>query len=267
MKLLKYFQKTKNISRKEFLEMIKDKAVIVNGSLVDNINYEINYWDKLEVKLPDGNVYKEEIKKLPNYKPVIVLFNKPVWYVVSKNDPHNKTIFDILPSSWKKDFYYVWRLDKNSRWLLLLTNEPEIVDKFANPRNKVVKIYNVQIDKPFKTSDINRVKRWIYVDQQWNQLSHKVLEKMKSMSKDQKDNFLKKNFVWKIEFLSFKDVTYFKTNKWKHFLKIVLTEWKKRHIRRLLKAIWYKVLDLQRIKFWKYKLWNIKEGKYKIVKI
>jgi 16S rRNA U516 pseudouridylate synthase RsuA-like enzyme len=34
--------------------------------------------------------------------------------VVSKEDKHNKTIFELLPNSWKKDFYYIGRLDKDS---------------------------------------------------------------------------------------------------------------------------------------------------------
>jgi 16S rRNA U516 pseudouridylate synthase RsuA-like enzyme len=52
---------------------------------------------------------------LPQYKPIIVIFNKPKGYVVSKEDKHNKTIFELLPESWRKDFYYIGRLDKNSR--------------------------------------------------------------------------------------------------------------------------------------------------------
>ena len=266
MRLLKYFQKTKSLSREEFFDMIKDKAIKVNWQLVEDINFEIKQWDKIEVKLPNWQVYQEIVEKLPNIKPVIIVFNKPKWYVVSKSDPHNKTIFDILPSSWKKDFYYIWRLDKNSRWLLLLTNDPEIVDKFTNPKNKVIKVYEVQINKSFSSSDIRKVKRWIFVDEQWKLLSQKDLEKFKWMSNEQKKEFLQSKYVWRIDNLAFKDVKYFKDNRWRHFLRIVLDEGKKRHIRRVLKALGYKVLDLKRIKFGKYQLWNLKEWKWRIYK-
>jgi len=267
MKLLKYLQKTKWITRDDFEQMLKEKVIKINWNIVDSFSFEIKKWDRLEVNLPDWQIYEEVIEKLPNFRPVIVLFNKPKWYVVSKADPYNKTIFELLPQSWRKDFYYIWRLDKNSRGLLLLTNDPEIVDRFTNPKNKVIKVYEVQIDRPFKSSDVVKVKKWIYVDQQWKLLSSKMLEKMKSMSVQQKEDFLKKQFIWRIDLLSFKDVKYFKSNKGKHFLRVVLTEGKKRHIRRVLKALWYKVLDLKRIKFWKYELWNLKEWKYRIMKI
>jgi 16S rRNA U516 pseudouridylate synthase RsuA-like enzyme len=47
----------------------------------------------------------------------------------------------------------------------------------------------------------------------------------------------------------------------------LLTYGKKRHIRRLMKAFGYKVKKLTRVKFWKYELWNLKPGKYKIFPI
>jgi len=265
MRLLKYLQKTKGISRKDFEDMLREKVIFLNDKLVESFNEEIKKWDTLKIKLPDGNIYEEKIEKLPVYKPVLILFNKPRWYVVSKEDKFNKTIFDILPKSWRKDFYYIWRLDKNSRWLLLLTNDPELVDYFSNPKNKFVKVYEVAIDKPFKTSHIKKVKQWIFVDEKWTMISARDFEKMKWMSIDQKKQFLSK-FSWNIDKLTFKDVKYIKDKNEKHLLRVVLTEWKKRHIRRVLKALWYKILDLKRVKFWKYQLWNIKEWKRKIIK-
>jgi 23S rRNA pseudouridine2605 synthase len=86
------------------------------------------------------------------------------------------------------------------------------------------------------------------------------------MSNEQKKEFLQSKYVWRIDNLAFKDVKYFKDNRWRHFLRIVLDEGKKRHIRRVLKALGYKVLDLKRIKFGKYQLWNLKEWKWRIYK-
>ena len=50
-----------------------------------------------------------------------------------------------------------------------------------------------------------------------------------------------------------------------HQYKIVLNEGKKRHIRRVIKALWYTLLDLQRIKEGKYELGDLKEGDYQKV--
>ncbi|MDR3169133.1 MAG: hypothetical protein LBU27_05230 [Candidatus Peribacteria bacterium] len=41
-----------------------------------------------------------------------------------------------------------------------------------------------------------------------------------------------------------------------------MNEGKKRHIRRVIKALGYKLLDLQRIKEGEYKLGDLKEGEW-----
>jgi len=92
--------------------MLKEKVIKLNWEVVEEISKQINKDDFLQIFLPNGEVIEEKIKDIKLFKPVIVVFNKPKWYVVSKEDKYNKTIFDILPKSWKKDFYYIWRLDK-----------------------------------------------------------------------------------------------------------------------------------------------------------
>jgi len=96
---------------------------------------------------------------------MIVLFNKPKGFTVSKEDKHNKTIYELLPKSWQKDFYYIGRLDKDSHGLLLLTNDPALVDYYEKPENKIYKVYEVQIDKPLKTNHIQKMKKGALVDE------------------------------------------------------------------------------------------------------
>jgi len=233
MKLLTYLQKTKGITRREFEQMLRQKVILINEQPVDSFGYEIKTGDKMKILLPDGEVYEEIVNTSSKFKPIIVVFHKPKGYVVSKSDKYNKTIFEILPQSWKKDMYYIGRLDKDSRGLLLLTNVPELVDRFENPKNKVFKIYEVKIDKPLKTKDLARLKKGI------------------TSGDDQ-------------QILRFHDIHKIEGNP--TFLRILLTEGKKRHIRRALKELGYKVKDLKRIKMGKYELGNIKEGKYQIIK-
>jgi pseudouridine synthase len=45
--------------------------------------------------------------------------------------------------------------------------------------------------------------------------------------------------------------------------KITLTEGKKRHIRRVTKALEYKLLDLQRVREGEWELGDLKEGEWK----
>ncbi len=237
MKLLTYLQKTRGITRREFEQMLRQQVILINDEPVKSFWFEIKDWDNMKILLPDGEIYEEIISTHWKFKPVVVLFNKPKWYVVSKSDKYNKTIFELLPKSWKKDMYYIGRLDKNSRWLLLLTNIPELVDRFENPKNKVFKIYEVKLNKPIKTGDLEKLKKGItYHD------------------KDKKE----------VIQLKFYDVHPIKNDP--KYIKVLLTEGKKRHIRRALEELGYKVKDLKRTKMGKYELGDIKEGKYQILK-
>jgi 16S rRNA U516 pseudouridylate synthase RsuA-like enzyme len=61
------------------------------------------------------------------------------------------------------------------------------------------------------------------------------------------------------------EVKYIKSfdDKKKSFVNVILLEWKKRHIRRMLFNLWYKVLDLQRVREGVFKLGNVKEWNWK----
>lgn len=223
--------------------MLNEKAVMHNWTLVESYNQEIQEGDIIQIKLFDWTMFNETII-LQFHQPRLVLFHKPIWYVVSKEDRHNKTIYELLPASWKKDFWYIWRLDKNSSWLLLLTNKPDVVDRYENPKNDIHKVYQVAIDKPFRTKHVKKTQQWIELTEQGEQ--------------PKKWDYF--------ELLSFVSVHYQRDRSWKFRLTITLNEWKKRHIRRVLKFLWYKIYSLHRIKVWKRLLWDIKPGKRKMEK-
>ena len=85
----------------------------------------------------------------------LIAFYKPVGYVCSHSDPHNKTIYDILPAELQH-YHYMGRLDKDSTGLVLLTNQQSLVHERTHPSHGVEKHYDVVLHKPFDTSDIDR---------------------------------------------------------------------------------------------------------------
>jgi 16S rRNA U516 pseudouridylate synthase RsuA-like enzyme len=52
-----------------------------------------------------------------------------------------------------------------------------------------------------------------------------------------------------------------------HQYKVVLNEGKKRHIRRVIKALGYELLDLQRVKEGEYELGDLPEGEWREVSV
>ena len=82
----------------------------------------------------------------------LIAFYKPVGYVCSHSDPHNKTIYDILPAALQH-YHYIGRLDKDSTGLVLLTNQQSLVHERTHPSHGIEKHYDVVLHTPFVPSD------------------------------------------------------------------------------------------------------------------
>lgn len=226
MRLITYIQTRHQISRRTFVSLVKQGYVSINGKFISSYTQEVKAGDKLKIKAPNFNI--DEIIEEENKKSTLILLNKPIGYVASKSDPHNKTIYEILPQEFK-NYYYIWRLDKDSHWLLLLTDDPRLVNDYEHPKNAIEKEYVIELDNPLEPSDLKKAVQGIH--DEW-------------------------------EFLRALKITLFK--KPYHYT-IVLNEWKKRHIRRLFKVIGYRVMDLKRVREGEYSLWDLKVGEWKII--
>jgi len=240
MKIYQYLQ-TKWISRRKCVQLIKDWAIFLNNLKIESFNQEVGNGDELRIeanplrpatldisRLSVGNsglrVSREGREDIMydivefwgenETESQIILFNKPKGYVVSKNDKYNQTIYEILPSEFKNKYYYIGRLDKDSHGLLVLTDDPKLVNYYEHPKNEVIKEYIVQLDRKYIEFDSIKCLSWI--TDEW-------------------------------DLLKFKSLKSFAENG-KYFLNITLNEWKKRHIRRLLRNLGYHVLDLQRVR-------------------
>ena len=223
MLLRDYLQKHHWISRRKITDYINQWVVFINNKKVESYKAEIQENDLLKISPLQINekISFNETKEFPE----ILIFNKPIWYTCSKSDPHNKTFYELLPREFVKKYYYIWRLDKNSRWLMILTTNSKLVHEYEHPSKEVEKTYIVRLNKNFNWQLKEKILWWIH--EWWELLRTKSLEKWENGS-----------------------------------IVITLNEWKKRHIRRIFKSLGYEVIDLQRIRIWGYKLWNLKEWTY-----
>ncbi|MDR0283137.1 MAG: hypothetical protein LBI53_07830 [Candidatus Peribacteria bacterium] len=153
MYVLHYLQKTQNLSRRNIVELIKDGLVFVNNQKITSIKHPLELGDVIS----KSNDWSLIVGTLPDTQRKIILFNKPRGYVVSKSDPHNATIYEILPPELK-NYYYIGRLDKESRGLLLLTNAPEMVHHYEHPKFNIQKEYLVQLSKAMNLKDREQTK-------------------------------------------------------------------------------------------------------------
>ena len=84
-------------SRRAAEKMIEDGRITVNGlpaAIGQSADPEV---DEIRV---DGVLLPVSPQK------TYIMLNKPKGYVASKSDPHNKTIYDILPLEFK-NYYYI----------------------------------------------------------------------------------------------------------------------------------------------------------------
>jgi len=230
MQIIPFLQNSKWLSRRKIVSLIQNGQIFLNNKKIESYKSELKNWDILSIIYEEWN--KEDItvsEKSESPKWKLILFNKPKWYVVSKSDPHNSTIYELLPDEFKNR-YYIGRLDKDSRGLVLLTDTPSLVHQFEHPKFQIEKEYLIHLSTPFREWDRQKVKSWI-IDE-WEQLKFLDIQPTK------------------------KPLTY----------KVILNEWKKRHIRRVIKKLWYNLIDLQRIKEAQYILPNnLSEGEWKYI--
>lgn len=228
MLLRAYLQTKHQLPRRKITLLIDNGKVFINKEKVNNYKAELHEKDLLEI--PDIKLQEyilSDTSNTENKKPDFILFNKPKGYTCSKADPYNQVFYDLLPQKFRK-YYYIGRLDKESRGLMLLTSKPELVHQFEHPSKEIEKSYLVQLDKPFD-----------------RKLKNKILAGISEWGEFLRTKQLEKSDFWLLE--------------------ITLNEGKKRHIRRIFKALGYVVTDLQRIRIGSYCLGSLPEGKWKFL--
>ncbi|HXI85798.1 MAG TPA: pseudouridine synthase [Verrucomicrobiae bacterium] len=95
---------------------------------------------------------------------VYIALHKPVGCVCTNADTHGrKRAVDLLPGSLPR-LYTVGRLDKDSEGLLFLTNDGTFSLRLTHPRYKMSKTYFVEVEGELKKAEIARLLRGVRSD-------------------------------------------------------------------------------------------------------
>ena len=149
MLLRTFLQVEYGVARRQIISLIDQGGVFINQKIVENYKAELSSGDQISIpSLKISVVYKEKQAANLEY-PLLLLFNKPMGYTCSKADPHNRTFYELLPEDFRKKYYYIGRLDKESRGLVLLASDPQMVHDFEHPSKQITKEYLVQLNRPF----------------------------------------------------------------------------------------------------------------------
>ena len=169
MRLNKFIAKSGACSRRQADKYVQGGSVTVNGSLELNPAYQV---------LGNDDIRFDGRRITPSNKTVTILLNKPLGYITTSRDPFKrKTVIDLI--NHKERLFPIGRLDKDTTGLLLLTNDGNLANLLTHPKNKIPRIYELEIDKPFQSWEKKKISKKIYIGQkQWGKAE--ILEQKKN---------------------------------------------------------------------------------------
>ncbi len=149
MPLNKFIAHSGVCSRREAADLVKEGKVKVNGKVMLEPGYKVQYKDEVTY---NG-------KKLSSQKDLVyVLLNKPKNVITTTSDPRGrKTVLDLISGVKADRVYPVGRLDRNTTGLLLLTNDGDLAQKLSHPKYNIKKIYQVTLDKPVTAAHFDSI--------------------------------------------------------------------------------------------------------------
>ncbi|MCK5682608.1 rRNA pseudouridine synthase [bacterium] len=220
MKLIRFLAVQLNLSRRNLQKIIKEGRVTVNGELCE-------FYSKILVN-GDSIIVDNQKFIFETIKNIYYLYYKPEGLVVSHNDKFNETVYENLEFLKDRKILFAGRLDKGSRGLMIITSDGEYVQKMTSPSNHVEKEYEVTVaGKKLELTDIDKMRNGIL---------------------DEGQNLKIKEGI----FLGF--------HKGLCRYKIILTQGKKREIRRLFSYFNCDVIDLFRVRIDEFLISDMKSG-------
>jgi 23S rRNA pseudouridine2605 synthase len=149
IRLNRYISNAGICSRRKADELIAAGVVSVNGVVVSELGHKVDP-QKDEIRY-NGETLKRE-------KMVYVLLNKPKDYITTTEDPQERrTVMHLVEKASRERIYPIGRLDRNTTGLLLMTNDGDLADKLSHPKNNIVKLYQVELNKSLTQGDLNKI--------------------------------------------------------------------------------------------------------------
>lgn len=150
--LTKYIAQTGVCSRRKAVDLILERSVLVNNSIMTEAGYRVQPTDTV--------VVKGEPVRLP--KKVYILLNKPKDYITTLADEKGrKIVTDLLTPHVRERVYPVGRLDRSTTGVLLLTNDGELTQKLSHPRYEIAKVYHIALNSSLTHQDFMAIKEGV----------------------------------------------------------------------------------------------------------
>ena len=164
---------------------------------------------------PTADRVEVDGKRLTLDPPRWILLHKPPGVLTTAHDPGGgRTVYDLLPED-SDDLRYVGRLDRDTEGLLLLTNQGDLLHRLTHPSYEVEREYWAQVEGAPDSGVLDRLTRGVELQ----------------------DGPARATRAWRQKGGAADE------------LRLVLTEGRKREVRRLLAAVGHPVVRLRRERY------------------
>ncbi|WP_338356498.1 pseudouridine synthase [Yeosuana marina] len=154
VRLNKYIANSGVCSRREADTHIATGLVSVNGKIITEMGYKVKIGD--EVRYDGARINPE--------KKAYVLLNKPKGFATTTSEGKGRTVMDLVANATTSRIKPIGRLGRNSKGLLLFTNDEVIADKFTNSKNGVTRLFQIELDKNLKLEDLKKIQQGFKVE-------------------------------------------------------------------------------------------------------
>ncbi len=191
VRLNKFIAESGVSSRRKAEELILQGRVTINNKTVSELGYKVD---------PDEDEVFVDGEKIRKKFYVYYLLNKPKGVVTTTDDDKNRmTVVDLIKTNEK--IFPVGRLDYNTTGVLLLTNDGNFSNYLTHPKNRIQRIYEVQLDRSLEDDDRSSLLRGVYLDGEKGIFSNAEFPKIKDRKKlivtctEGRNKFVKRMFA------------------------------------------------------------------------
>ncbi|MBO5083211.1 MAG: rRNA pseudouridine synthase [Lachnospiraceae bacterium] len=204
-------------SRRQADKLVESGQVTINGIKAKNAD-KVKDGDKVCVK--GKQVFMQDEKH-------VVAFYKPEGVTCTKQDKFAKVTIDEV-FKYPLRLNYAGRLDRDSKGLLIMTNDGNLIDRMMRARNHHEKEYIVKVNNAVTDDFIHKMSDGVYLEE---------LE------------------------VTTRPCTVTKVGE--YTFRIILTQGLNRQIRRMCASLGYKVESLMRVRVMNVEIGNLKPGEYR----
>ncbi len=228
MRLQKFLARAGVASRRGSENLMTARRVKVNGQVVTELGSKV---DPLQDIVEVDNI----VVKWQNTQntPIVILLNKPAGYVSTMKDPHARhVVAELVPTNKYPGLFPIGRLDMDTTGVLLFTTDGELGHQLLGPAHKVEKVYEAYVRGHVGQQELQILSHGVELEDGLTLPAH--VRVIKAQGKNT-------------------------------LLELVLTEGKKREVKRMCEAVSHPVLKLHRKAFGSIELGDLQEGSWRLL--